>query len=48
MDVLILVASPFIQQLSIFALAIFVGYYVVWSANACLGRAVPWADSKYA
>ncbi len=29
-------ASPFIQQLSIFVLAIFVGYYVVWSVTPAL------------
>lgn len=31
-----LVASPFIQQFSIFVLAIFVGYYVVWSVTPAL------------
>lgn len=37
MDILIaLTASPFIQQLSIFILAIFVGYYVVWSVTPAL------------
>lgn len=30
------VANPFIQQLSIFVLAIFVGYYVVWSVTPAL------------
>ena len=29
-------ASPFVQQLSIFVLAIFVGYYVVWSVTPAL------------
>ena len=29
-------ASPFIEQLSIFVLAIFVGYYVVWSVTPAL------------
>lgn len=29
-------ASPIVQQLSIFALAIFVGYYVVWSVTPAL------------
>jgi len=28
--------SPFIQQISIFVLAIFVGYYVVWSVTPAL------------
>ncbi|MEM8799337.1 MAG: proton-translocating transhydrogenase family protein [Pseudomonadota bacterium] len=28
--------SPFISQLTIFALAIFVGYYVVWSVTPAL------------
>ena len=28
--------SPFIQQLSVFVLAIFVGYYVVWSVTPAL------------
>jgi proton-translocating NAD(P)+ transhydrogenase subunit alpha len=37
METLIAVtASPFIQQLSIFILAIFVGYYVVWSVTPAL------------
>ncbi len=31
-----LVISPFIQQFSIFILAIFVGYYVVWSVTPAL------------
>ncbi len=31
-----LTASPFVQQLSIFVLAIFVGYYVVWSVTPAL------------
>lgn len=31
-----LVISPFIQQFSIFVLAIFVGYYVVWSVTPAL------------
>lgn len=29
-------ASPFMQQLSIFVMAIFVGYYVVWSVTPAL------------
>ena len=29
-------SSPFVQQLSIFALAVFVGYYVVWSVTPAL------------
>lgn len=29
-------ASPLLQQLSIFVLAIFVGYYVVWSVTPAL------------
>ncbi|MCH8862410.1 MAG: NAD(P) transhydrogenase subunit alpha [Proteobacteria bacterium] len=28
--------SPFVQQFSIFVLAIFVGYYVVWSVSPAL------------
>jgi proton-translocating NAD(P)+ transhydrogenase subunit alpha len=32
----VIVASPFIQQLSIFVLAIFVGYFVVWSVTPAL------------
>jgi len=31
-----LVISPFIQQFSIFIMAIFVGYYVVWSVTPAL------------
>ena len=31
-----LIARPFIQQFSIFILAIFVGYYVVWSVTPAL------------
>lgn len=31
-----LVTSPFIQQFSIFIMAIFVGYYVVWSVTPAL------------
>ena len=31
-----LVVSPFVQQLTIFVLAIFVGYYVVWSVTPAL------------
>jgi NAD(P) transhydrogenase subunit alpha len=30
------VASPFVQQFSIFIMAIFVGYYVVWSVTPAL------------
>ncbi|WND02638.1 NAD(P) transhydrogenase subunit alpha [Temperatibacter marinus] len=30
------VVSPFIQQFSIFVMAIFVGYYVVWSVTPAL------------
>ena len=29
-------ANPFVQQLSIFVLAVFVGYYVVWSVTPAL------------
>ncbi len=29
-------ASPFVQQLSIFILAIFIGYFVVWSVTPAL------------
>ena len=29
-------ANPFVQQLSIFILAVFVGYYVVWSVTPAL------------
>ena len=29
-------ANPFVQQLSIFVLAIFIGYYVVWSVTPAL------------
>ena len=32
----IVTVSPFIQQFSIFVLAIFVGYYVVWSVSPAL------------
>lgn len=31
-----LVVSPFVQQFSIFVMAIFVGYYVVWSVTPAL------------
>ena len=31
-----LIASPFIQQFSVFVLAIFIGYYVVWSVTPAL------------
>jgi len=31
-----LVISPFVQQFSIFIMAIFVGYYVVWSVTPAL------------
>lgn len=31
-----LVVSPFVQQITIFVLAIFVGYYVVWSVTPAL------------
>lgn len=31
-----IIISPFIQQFSIFILAIFVGYYVVWSVTPAL------------
>ena len=30
------IASPFVQQFSIFVLAIFVGYFVVWSVTPAL------------
>ena len=36
MEIVLLAANPFIQQLSIFVLAIFVGYYVVWSVTPAL------------
>lgn len=29
-------ANPFVQQLSIFVLAVFIGYYVVWSVTPAL------------
>ncbi len=29
-------ANPFVQQLSVFVLAIFIGYYVVWSVTPAL------------
>ena len=29
-------AAPFVQQLSIFVLAIFIGYFVVWSVTPAL------------
>lgn len=29
-------ATPFVQQISIFVLAVFVGYYVVWSVTPAL------------
>ncbi len=35
-EVVDVAASPFMQQLSIFVLAIFVGYYVVWSVTPAL------------
>lgn len=31
-----IVANPFIQQFSVFVMAIFVGYYVVWSVTPAL------------
>lgn len=31
-----IIVSPFIQQFSIFLMAIFVGYYVVWSVTPAL------------
>ncbi|GHF29997.1 hypothetical protein GCM10017044_26660 [Kordiimonas sediminis] len=31
-----IVVNPFIQQFSVFVLAIFVGYYVVWSVTPAL------------
>lgn len=31
-----LFVSPFIQQLSLFVMAIFIGYYVVWSVTPAL------------
>lgn len=31
-----IVTSPFVSQLSLFVLAIFVGYYVVWSVTPAL------------
>ncbi len=30
------IASPFVQQFSVFVMAIFVGYYVVWSVTPAL------------
>ncbi|MCH7806008.1 MAG: NAD(P) transhydrogenase subunit alpha [Proteobacteria bacterium] len=36
MEIILLAANPFIEQLSIFVLAIFVGYYVVWSVTPAL------------
>lgn len=36
MEMEIAAVSPFVQQLSIFVLAIFVGYYVVWSVTPAL------------
>lgn len=36
MEMEIVTVSPFVQQLSIFVLAIFVGYYVVWSVTPAL------------
>jgi len=33
---MLMAASPFVQQLSIFVLAVFVGYYVVWSVTPAL------------
>jgi NAD(P) transhydrogenase subunit alpha len=31
-----LIVNPFIQQFSVFLLAIFIGYYVVWSVTPAL------------
>lgn len=31
-----IIVSPFIQQFSVFIMAIFVGYYVVWSVTPAL------------
>jgi len=31
-----ILVSPFVQQISVFVLAIFVGYYVVWSVTPAL------------
>lgn len=31
-----IIVSPFIQQFSVFLMAIFVGYYVVWSVTPAL------------
>ena len=37
MEILVEVqTNPFVQQLSIFVLAVFVGYYVVWSVTPAL------------
>ncbi len=36
MELMLVAANPFIQQLSIFVLAVFVGYYVVWSVTPAL------------
>ena len=31
-----LIVSPFVQQFSLFVMAIFIGYYVVWSVTPAL------------
>ncbi|MBL4788028.1 MAG: NAD(P) transhydrogenase subunit alpha [Kordiimonadaceae bacterium] len=31
-----IIVSPFVQQFSVFVMAIFVGYYVVWSVTPAL------------
>ncbi|WP_374764087.1 proton-translocating transhydrogenase family protein [Yunchengibacter salinarum] len=31
-----IIANPFIQQITVFVLAIFIGYYVVWSVTPAL------------
>ena len=36
MELMLVAANPFVQQLSIFVLAVFVGYYVVWSVTPAL------------
>ena len=36
MELILVAANPFVQQLSIFVLAVFVGYYVVWSVTPAL------------
>jgi len=35
-EIMLVAVNPFVQQLSIFVLAVFVGYYVVWSVTPAL------------